>query len=107
MKIDSWLNERLDRMKEAGVHRNLRSMDGAPVPERNIDGENQTVWSSNNYLGLASDRRLIDAAQTALQQFGTGSSGSRLTTGNSVWHEKLEKKIASFKLTEADRKSVV
>lgn len=101
MKIDSWLNERLDIVKEAGVHRNLRSMDGAPVPERNIDGKNQTVWSSNNYLGLASDRRLIDAAQTALQQFGTGSSGSRLTTGNSVWHEKLEKKIASFKRTEA------
>nr|Q8KZM9.1 RecName: Full=Putative 8-amino-7-oxononanoate synthase; Short=AONS; AltName: Full=7-keto-8-amino-pelargonic acid synthase; Short=7-KAP synthase; AltName: Full=8-amino-7-ketopelargonate synthase [Bacillus subtilis subsp. natto]BAC03241.1 8-amino-7-oxononanoate synthase [Bacillus subtilis] len=101
MKIDSWLNDRLDIAKEAGVHRNLRSMNGAPVPERNIDGENQTVWSSNNYLGLASDRRLIDAAQTALQQFGTGSSGSRLTTGNSVWHEKLEKKIASFKRTEA------
>lgn len=66
MKIDSWLNERLDIAKEAGVHRNLRSMNGSP--ERNIDGENQTVWSSNNYLGLASDRRLIDAAQTALQQ---------------------------------------
>ncbi|MDY7046763.1 8-amino-7-oxononanoate synthase, partial [Virgibacillus sp. M23] len=47
MKIDSWLNERLDRMKESGVQRNLRSMDGAPVPERNIDGTNQTVWSSN------------------------------------------------------------
>ncbi|CAN2255311.1 8-amino-7-oxononanoate synthase [Bacillus vallismortis] len=101
MKIDAWLNERLDRVKEAGIYRNLRTMDGAPIPERNIDGENQTVWSSNNYLGLASHSRLISAAQEALRQFGAGSSGSRLTTGNSVWHEKLEKKIAAFKRTEA------
>ncbi|MDO3661231.1 8-amino-7-oxononanoate synthase [Bacillus sp. C28GYM-DRY-1] len=101
MKIDAWLIERLDRAKEAGLYRNLRTMNGAPVPERNIDGENQTVWSSNNYLGLASHSRLISAAQEALQQFGAGSSGSRLTTGNSAWHEKLEKKIAAFKRTEA------
>lgn len=91
MKFDTWLNERLDRAKEAGLYRNLRTMNGAPVSERNIDGENQTVWSSNNYLGLASHSRLISAAQEALQQFGAGSSGSRLTTGNSVWHEKLER----------------
>lgn len=45
-------------------------MDGAPVPERNIDGENQTVWSSNNYLGLASDRRLIDAAKQHCSNLG-------------------------------------
>ncbi|MDO8226309.1 8-amino-7-oxononanoate synthase [Bacillus cabrialesii] len=101
MKIDAWLHERLDSVKEAGVYRNLRTMNGAPVPERRIDGKNQTVWSSNNYLGLASHSRLISAAQEALQQFGAGSSGSRLTTGNSAWHEKLEKKIAGFKRTEA------
>lgn len=63
MKIDAWLNERLDRVKEAGVYRNLRTMNGAPIRERKIDGKNQTVWSSNNYLGLASHSRLISAAK--------------------------------------------
>ncbi|MCY8718736.1 8-amino-7-oxononanoate synthase [Bacillus sp. S10C12M] len=101
MKIDAWLNERLDRVKEAGIYRKLQPMNGAPIPERKMNGTNQTVWSSNNYLGLASHSRLISAAQEALQQFGVGSSGSRLTTGNSIWHEKLEKKIAGFKRTEA------
>ncbi|MFH0346802.1 8-amino-7-oxononanoate synthase [Bacillus vallismortis] len=101
MKLDAWLNERLDRVKAAGIYRNLRAMNGAPFPERKMNGKNQTVWSSNNYLGLASHSRLISAAQEALQQYGAGSSGSRLTTGNSVWHEKLEKKIAGFKRTEA------
>lgn len=101
MSIDSWLSRRLDKAKGAGVYRTLRTMNGPPIPEVTIDGKNQTVWSSNNYLGLANHNRLISAAQEALQQFGAGSTGSRLTTGNSIWHEKLEKKIAGFKRTEA------
>ncbi|KAA6446814.1 8-amino-7-oxononanoate synthase [Bacillus atrophaeus] len=101
MNFDEWLSERLDRTKEAGLYRTVRTMNSAPQPEMNIDGKKQIVCSSNNYLGLANDKRLISAAETALHHFGTGSSGSRLTTGNSIWHEKLEKKIAGFKRTEA------
>ncbi|MDL5142558.1 8-amino-7-oxononanoate synthase [Bacillus atrophaeus] len=101
MNFDEWLSERLDRTKEAGLYRTVRTMNSAPQPEMNIDGKKQIVCSSNNYLGLANDKRLISAAETALHHFGTGSSGSRLTTGNSIWHEKLEKKIADFKRTEA------
>ncbi|MCY8517613.1 8-amino-7-oxononanoate synthase [Bacillus atrophaeus] len=101
MNFDEWLSERLDRTKEAGLYRRVRTMNSAPQPEMNIDGKKQIVCSSNNYLGLANDKRLISAAETALHHFGTGSSGSRLTTGNSIWHEKLEKKIAGFKRTEA------
>lgn len=71
-------------------------MNGPPIPEVTIDGKNQTVWSSNNYLGLANHNRLISAAQEALQQFGAGSTGSRLTTGNSIWHEKLEKRLPAL-----------
>ncbi|MCG8396577.1 8-amino-7-oxononanoate synthase [Bacillus atrophaeus] len=101
MNFDEWLSERLDRTKEAGLYRTVRTMNSAPQPEMNIDGKKQIVCSSNNYLGLANDKRLISAAETALHHFGTGSSGSRLTTGNSIWHEKLEKKMAGFKRTEA------
>ncbi|WP_235991770.1 8-amino-7-oxononanoate synthase [Metabacillus schmidteae] len=86
---DRWLNKRLDRMKEAGLTRHIRTIN------------NQSVFSSNDYLGLAKDRRLISAAKRTLDDWGVGSSGSRLTTGNSEWHEKLEHRIAGFKQTEA------
>ncbi|OKL37852.1 8-amino-7-oxononanoate synthase [Domibacillus mangrovi] len=101
MKFDKWLNERLDKTKEAGLHRTLRTMNTAPRPEMCIDSQQQIVFSSNNYLGLANNERLVNAAGTVLHEFGVGSSGSRLTTGNSKWHEKLENRIASFKQTEA------
>ncbi len=76
-------------------------MNTAPLPMMSVDGERQAVFSSNNYLGLANDKRLIYAAETILHEFGVGSSGSRLTTGNTDWHQKLEEKIATYKQTEA------
>lgn len=79
--------------KEAGLYRTIRTRE--PVLQ------SQMIWASNDYLGLANDERLISSAKTALGQFGAGSSGSRLTTGNTVWHEKLERKIADFKQMEA------
>lgn len=101
MNFDGWLSRRLDKPKEAGLYRKLRTMNTAPRPEMSIDGQRQIVFSSNNYLGLANDKRLIYVAGKVLHDFGVGSSGSRLTTGNSEWHEKLEERTASFKQTEA------
>ncbi|KKB74114.1 8-amino-7-oxononanoate synthase [Bacillus sp. TH008] len=89
VNFDEWLTRRLDKTKSAGLYRTLR-------PE----GCGEKNWASNDYLGLANDSRLISAAKTALHQ-GTGSGGSRLTAGNTTWHEKLERKIAGFKQTEA------
>ncbi|MGM0851056.1 MAG: 8-amino-7-oxononanoate synthase [Bacillota bacterium] len=101
MNFDEWLDKRLDRTKAASLYRKLRTMNTAPQPEMSINGQKQIVFSSNNYLGLANDKQLICAAEKILYDFGVGSSGSRLTTGNSEWHEKLEERIASFKQTEA------
>lgn len=101
MELDECLRKRLDQTKVAGLHRKLRTMNTAPLPKMLIDGKGQLVFSSNNYLGLASDRRLVYAAETILHEFGVGSSGSRLTTGHTDWHRRLEEKIAQFKQTEA------
>ena len=59
------------------------------------------MFASNNYLGLAGDRRLIDAAIQATEMYGTGSTGSRLVTGHLALHEELEQAIADLKNTEA------
>ncbi len=85
------LENRLLKMKEKGLYRTLKTMQSAPETEVDIDGRKQLVCSSNNYLGLSNDRRLIRAAQNAVETFGVGSSGARLTTGNTLLHERLEK----------------
>nr|WP_281381409.1 8-amino-7-oxononanoate synthase [Geomicrobium halophilum] len=95
------METRIENTKKAGLYRELRTMNMAPEPEMFIDGWKQIVFSSNNYLGLANDERLLGEANKALLDFGVGSSGSRLTTGNTEWHERLEEKIASFKQTES------
>jgi len=101
LMLDEWLSQRIEKTKEAGLYREFRTMNTAPLPEMLIDGQRQIVFSSNNYLGLANDQRLVDAAETTLHEFGVGSSGSRLTTGHTDWHQKLEEKIACFKQTQA------
>ncbi|WP_416654221.1 8-amino-7-oxononanoate synthase [Bacillus amyloliquefaciens] len=97
MDFDGWLLGRLDTVKTDGLYRTLRTQETALKTK----GQKRQIWASNDYLGLSKDERLITAAQTALSRFGAGSSGSRLTTGNTLWHEKLEKTIADFKQTEA------
>ncbi|MFC0557567.1 8-amino-7-oxononanoate synthase [Halalkalibacter alkalisediminis] len=99
--MNEWLSQRLEKTKEAGLYRKLRTMNTAPRTKVYIDDQKQIVFSSNNYLGLATEQQLVYAAETILHKFGVGSSGSRLTTGNTEWHEKLEERIASFKKTEA------
>ncbi|MGJ7923284.1 8-amino-7-oxononanoate synthase [Neobacillus sp. LXY-4] len=101
MELDKWLSKRLNHTIEAGLYRTLRKMDSAPGPKMSVDDRPQLVFSSNNYLGLANDHRLIYAAEEILHTFGVGSSGSRLTTGHTKWHLMLEQKIADFKRTEA------
>lgn len=101
LTFDRWLSCRLDKTRESGLYRTLRTMNTAPRPEMFIDGQRQIVFSSNNYLGLADDKRLAYEAEQVLHTFGVGSSGSRLTTGHTEWHQKLEEKIANFKQAEA------
>nr|WP_249260964.1 8-amino-7-oxononanoate synthase [Virgibacillus pantothenticus] len=103
LSFDDKLYNRVKEMKENSLYRTLRTMETSPQSARILDGEKKIIFSSNDYLGLANDKRLIHATIEALQQFGVGSSGSRLTTGNTYWHEKLEKRIATFKQTEAAR----
>ncbi|WP_096199562.1 8-amino-7-oxononanoate synthase [Bacillus sp. FJAT-45350] len=99
--FDSWLSDRVTKIKENNLYRELNVMNSGSKPMVEMNGEEKLIFSSNNYLGLACDKRLTNAADTVGKTFGIGSSGSRLTTGNTLWHEKLERRIARFKQTEA------
>ncbi|WP_203364375.1 8-amino-7-oxononanoate synthase [Bacillus sp. REN10] len=101
MELNAWLGHRLNQTKASGLYRQLRTMSTAPCSERVMEGKRQLIFSSNDYLGLANEQGLVYAAETILHEFGVGSSGSRLTTGHTEWHQNLEERIAHFKQTEA------
>lgn len=64
--------------------------------EVQIDGRRTIMLGSNNYMGLTSDDRVIEAAKRALDQFGSGCSGSRFLNGTLSLHIELEKRLAEF-----------
>lgn len=61
-----------------------------------IDGNEMLMLGSNNYLGLANDQRLKEAAEMAAQRYGTSCSGSRFMNGTLDMHEELEQRLATF-----------
>ena len=95
----AWIDQSLATIHKAGWHRSVTTVDrpGAIVQ---IEGKSFLNFASNDYLGLAGDDRLIQAAIAATQAYGTGSSGSRLITGHRELHRELECAIARLKNTE-------
>lgn len=65
-----------------------------------INNEKYLDFSSNNYLGLKDDKRVIEASKLALNRYGLGSGASRLVTGNTEIHEKLEYTLSKYKKKE-------
>lgn len=86
----------LNKIKEAGLYRNLKYLEQSQNPKTIIDGKEVLLLASNDYLGLCSDERLKKAAIEAINEFGVGSGGSRLTTGSYRFHQEVEEKIAEF-----------
>lgn len=79
----------------AGLARTLRTFETAQLPHSRIDGADYLLFSSSDYLGLSTHPELVSAAIEAIGHFGTGSGGSRLTTGTSI-HSALESELAQF-----------
>ena len=96
-----WLDRSLDSIHKANWYRSTQTITSKAGAIATIDGREMLMFASNNYLGLAGDRRLIDAAIRATEMYGTGSTGSRLVTGHLALHEDLETAIADLKNTEA------
>ncbi len=94
-----WIDASLNTLDRAGWHRHTRTITGLPGPTITIDGQELINFASNDYLGLASDDRLIQAAIQATQTHGTGTTGSRLITGHRQLHRDLEGAIAQLKQT--------
>jgi 8-amino-7-oxononanoate synthase len=96
----AWIEQSLDTIHRAGWYRAVQTITGRPGAVITLDGLPMINFASNDYLGLAGDDRLIQAAIAATQEFGTGSTGSRLISGHRALHRQLEWAIADLKQTE-------
>lgn len=95
-----WIDHSLSTLEKAGWYRTVKRVESAPGAVIDIEGQSVINFASNDYLGLAGDERLIEAATTAIHRYGTGSTGSRLLSGHRPLHEELESAIAQLKQTE-------
>ncbi len=91
----------VNMVRQAKLYPFFRTLEGSVGNNVTHKGKNLVMMSSNNYLGLTHDPRVIDAAIEAVKYWGTGCTGSRFLNGNLVLHEKLESKLAEFLGTEA------
>jgi glycine C-acetyltransferase len=86
----------LNRLKEAKTFKSetlINSPQGAVV---RVNDDEVVILASNNHLGLASDPRIIDAANRGIREFGYGVSSVRFICGTLTIHRQLEEAIAAF-----------
>ncbi|GAC1409242.1 MAG: 8-amino-7-oxononanoate synthase [Actinomycetota bacterium] len=97
----AFIHDDLARLQSKSLTRTIRPLASPPSESVVQDGKALLHFASNNYLGLASDPRVIDAANAAADRWGVGSGSARLITGGSTVHEELEQDLARFKGTES------
>jgi len=93
-------DDEIDLLKEKGLARHLKQVSGAQGRIISVNGKEVLNFCSNNYLGLADDLRLRQAAIEGIDKEGFGSGASRLVCGNMSAHRHLEEAIAQFKGAE-------
>ncbi len=95
-RLDALLRPELDALKQKSLYRLRRLIEGPQGPALSVDGVELLNFSSNDYLGLAADPRLAEAAKRGLDEYGTGSGAAHLVTGHSKAHHVLEEELAAF-----------
>jgi len=97
----AFLGTDLDALKEQGLYRQLRILEGEQSHKSTFDHRSVVNLSSNNYLGLTTHPKLREAALDAVRKFGAGSGSVRTIAGTMEIHMELERRLAAFKQTEA------
>ncbi|WP_436286666.1 8-amino-7-oxononanoate synthase [Solimonas marina] len=93
--LQAHLAAELQRIRDADLYRVRRVIDGGHGAQIRVNGQTCINFCSNDYLGLASDPRLAEAARAALAH-GTGSGASALISGYNREHQRLEETLADF-----------
>jgi glycine C-acetyltransferase len=103
MKRDplAFLGHELESLKQQGLYRKLRILEGRPEAHTTFDHQSVVNLSSNNYLGLTTHPKLIKAAVEAAEKYGVGSGAVRTISGTMAMHMELEERLARFKHVES------
>lgn len=86
----------VDEIKAKNIYPYFHVLESKQDTVVNMEGARKIMIGSNNYLGLTSDPRVIDACVKATEEYGTGCSGSRFLNGTTRLHLQLEKELAEF-----------
>jgi glycine C-acetyltransferase len=97
----AYLHDQLEQWKSEGTYQRLRVLESASAAESRFDGKDVINLASNNYLGLTTHPKLLEAAIAAVKRYGAGSGAVRTISGTMSLHLELEERIAAFKNVEA------
>ena len=86
----------LAEIESQGLRRTRRLLESPQGARVTVDGRDYVAFCSNDYLGLASHPRLIEAARQGAARYGVGAGASHLILGHSMAHHDLEKRLAAF-----------
>ncbi len=89
------------RIQAAGIYPFFRPIESTAGSSVVTHGKRRVMIGSNNYLGLTHHPRVQEAAKRAIDQYGTGCTGSRFLNGNLALHEELEERLAKYLGREA------
>jgi glycine C-acetyltransferase len=97
----AYVERELNTLRDQGLFRPLRVLDGEQTAHTSIDRHAVVNLSSNNYLGFTTHPRLRERALDTLRSLGVGTGSVRTIAGTMQIHMELERRLASFKRTEA------
>jgi 8-amino-7-oxononanoate synthase len=85
-----------DQLKRAGLYPFFRAIQSSQASSVTVNGQQQIMIGSNNYLGMTHHPYVQEAAIKAIERYGTGCTGSRVLNGNLEIHQELEERLARF-----------
>jgi glycine C-acetyltransferase len=96
-KVKDWAAGQIKEIRDGGLYKEERIITTEQGPEIKVStGEQVLNFCANNYLGLSSHPKVVEAAHKALEEWGYGMSSVRFICGTQAIHKELEKKIAKF-----------
>lgn len=101
MSVFDFIGEELQEIRDLGLFRKFRTIEGGVGSKVLIDGRELVNFCSNDYLGLSSNQSIIDKTLSILKKYGVGAGASRLVSGNFKVHEELESMISRLEGAKA------
>ncbi len=96
-----WIQDELNNLKEAGLYNRIRTLSSPQGAWLVVDGKRVLNFCSNNYLGLANNPKILQAACGSMEKYGVGPAAVRTIAGTMDLHLELERRLAQFKGVDA------